>query len=713
MANTSVILNALENFDETSEAFDYVSFLFQSENLFVNNILTSPDKRLCNIKELKEKITNEFESKECRNLGQSLESVYPVIESVEKQYLLKTFQEMLCLSSDILVDGEVSRQEFLNFVFKEFGFLDLYCLKKNNAIATANVVDGVQLNLSQQFLRSANELKYNYFEPADSLDIKREKIINDLFCGDLKTYENILKQKIKTAGKQLFKCFLFDEMKNIEENDELRKALFALLSSFQDIEPVAVDEDFKEQAENLIQENDFLPLLADGQKQFYKTLKVIKSRLENSAELELLEDDKNVLSFFLWLKSNPGKSLGVLNSLNEILERKSLCPNEKVNILYASANMVESEINEILGNEQENQNHISLEKFKRLVTPGNDFLIPVIEKITNKTVTCCKSIYDAEVTFLKELKFQKVKSRFKKTTKYSLAVMALMLFLFFSRAGFVYFFDISSIYKNKYLTKAESILKSVPYPGELKDSLDPVRNEIKQRERLDYIKDLNSRYFKVLSLYLSPQLPESFIKDSIADILISDDLKSEKSLLNSRAVLSKVLLGEEWKNRYEPLIGVNVLTQLRAYGAVANFLLPSLSNHVIKDERGLPVKKGSLLQMYNPLPESEILKKDLMERFGKTPHLTAISPAEFINNYDDNYTNILVSTKLLQVKIKNVRLKAIWEYKKTKSKEQIEKLKDVLQAIAVVESRIKELRLKIKERHDYIVRHNTYRARLE
>ena len=713
MANTSPILNALENFDEASEAFDYILFLFQSENLFINDVSVPPDKRLCNIKELKEKITNEFESKESRDLGQSLESIYPVIELLEKKYLLKTFQDMLCISSGMLVDGEVSKQEFLNFVFKEFGFLDLEQFKKDSFITVKNITGEAPLNLSQQFLRSENELKYNYFEPGDSLNIKREKIINDLFRGDLERSKNILKQKNKTAGKQLFKHCLLDEIKGIEKNDELRKILFALLSSVKDTDFAPVDEGFKEQAENLMQKNDFLSLLSDGQKQFYKTLKVIKSRLENNAELELPEDDKNVLSFFLWLKSNSEKSVSILNALNEILERKSLCSDEKTNILYSSINMIQYEISEILGNEQESKNHISLEKLKKLVITENKFLIPIIERITDKVVNYCKSIYEVEVAFVKELKLQKIKNTLRKATKYSLIFMALMLFLFFSRTGFVYFFDISSIYENKYLPRAENILKSVPYPGELKDSLDPIRNEIKQRERLDYIKDLNSRYFEVLSLYLSPQLPESFIKDSIADVLISDDLKNKKSLLNARAILSKVISNEEWKNRYEPLIGVNVLTQLRAYGAVANFLLPSLSHHVIKDERGLSVKNGDLLQMYSPLPENEILKKDLLERFKKIPYLTAIYPSKFIDNYDDNYKNILVGTKLLQIKIKNVRLKAIWDYKKSKSKEQIEKLKDVLQAVAVVESRIKELRLKTKERHDYIVRHNTYRAWLE
>ncbi len=713
MANTPTVFNALENFDEASEAFDYISFLFQSENLFLNDAAISPGKRLCNIKGLKEKITNEFESQESRTLEQSLESIYPIIESVEKKYLLKIFRDMLCVSSGMLFDGEINKEEFLNLAFKEFGFLDLEYSKKNSFTNLKNVVPIDPQNLYQQFLRSENELTYDYFEPNDSLSIKREKIINGLFIGDLEAYKNVLRQKVKVVGKQLFKLLLFKELEKIEKNNELAILLLDLLSCPENMDCVSVEKDVKEQLENLISKNNLVSLLSEGQKQLYKTLKVIKSKLEKNDLQKLPEDDKDVLNLFLCLKSNPSNTTKALNAFNEIIEQKSLYSDEKINVLYSSVLMIENEIGKVLEDVRVSKNIVLWEKFENIISVKNKQLASLIKGVNSSVLNCCKNVYDSELTFVKELKLQKLKSKFKKTIKFSVIVFTLALFLFLLRVVFVYFFDISSVYKNKYLPRAENILKSVPYPGKLKDSLDPVRNEIKQRERLDYIKDLNSRYFKVLSLYLSPQLPESFVKDSVADILIPDDLKNKESILNSRSVLSNIASREEWGNRYELLIGVNVLTQLRAYGAIANFLLPSLSHHVIKDERGLPVKKGNLFQLYSPLQEREMLKKDLMERFGKIPYVDALSPAVYIDRYDDNYKNISVGTKLLQIKVNNVKLKTIWNYKKSKSKEQIRKLKDVLQAIAVVESRIKELRLKIKERHDYIVRHNTYRAQLE
>ena len=183
-----------------------------------------------------------------------------------------------------------------------------------------------------------------------------------------------------------------------------------------------------------------------------------------------------------------------------------------------------------------------------------------------------------------------------------------------------------------------------------------------------------------------------------------------KSILGIRLYLSKLLTNEEWENKFKALIGPNVLTELRAYGAISNFLLPALAHYVLKDADGRPLTKNSLIVVHEPLPEKEMLQRDLLERFGTAEQIDT-EPKNYIDKYDENYKKIIQANDVLLKKLEKEKIKLFKDYNLNKANKK--DIKYTLEAVSLLESRLIDLKRKVKERHDYIVRNNTYRAPLE
>ena len=88
-------------------------------------------------------------------------------------------------------------------------------------------------------------------------------------------------------------------------------------------------------------------------------------------------------------------------------------------------------------------------------------------------------------------------------------------------------------------------------------------------------------------------------------------------------------------------------------------------------------------------------------------------PRYYIDKFDTNYKNIRHTSHILLSKIISLKTDTINKYKKTSSKEEKIKLKTILQGIAILEVRLNDLLDRIQSRHDFIVKHNTYRALID
>ena len=341
---------------------------------------------------------------------------------------------------------------------------------------------------------------------------------------------------------------------------------------------------------------------------------------------------------------------------------------------------------------------------------GKDENNEICNKTREKVLNLFKTVLEEETNIIKKLKSEKQKQRIKKASKITIAYLLIALVVFSLKFTYDNFIDIEGVYKNNYLKNATLSLAAVQYADEFKDSLDPLKNEIRQRQRLDLIRDLNLRYFKIITLFLSPDLNYKLIKDSFLTLPISEELKDIQTIKTVRTALSNLFTQNEWKKDIEPMVGLNVLEELRAYGAICNFLVPSLAHHVIKDENGLPLKKDSKIQMFNPSPEKEILRKILLERFKKLTDEKYTEPKDYIDKYDENYMNIKNTCNLLFKKVRVKKTELFSAYKKSTNGKKSQDIKYILRAVAMLESTLEDLQAKVQKRHDFIVKHNTYRA---
>ena len=340
---------------------------------------------------------------------------------------------------------------------------------------------------------------------------------------------------------------------------------------------------------------------------------------------------------------------------------------------------------------------LSNDELKRFIEKGmsTDEFSEMIKKAKKTAKNLCKSAYEEEISKINKIKKENQIKKLKKITKITSSILAIIIVIASIKFSTYYFFNIESIYKNQYLKNAKVSMEAIAYPPQLKDSMNPTVNETRQKQRLDYIRDLNSRYFKTIDLFLNPNLNKETIKTSLKDISIPDGLNNISTITLVRNNLN-IFTQNEWEENFNPLIGPNVLTQLRAYGAIANFLMPPLAHHIVKDLNGLPVNS---LSIYNPPNEKEIL--------------SGYEPKDYLINHDKTYESINKNVSELLKRLLNRKKELMKTYNETQSREVKESTKNSLHAIALIESRILDLSSKIKARRDYIIKNNTYRLPLE
>lgn len=353
-------------------------------------------------------------------------------------------------------------------------------------------------------------------------------------------------------------------------------------------------------------------------------------------------------------------------------------------------------------------NNNELERFIEQGLPNNEFSL-IINQAKQEADGLCNNAYEKEISKINKIKRGHKEKRFKKIASITGLVLIVFFLVLVLKYGTYYFFDIESIYKNKFYKSAKISMEAIPYQSKLIDSLNSTINETNQKLRLDYINNSNSRYFKIFTLFLAPDISGQTINNIFSTLPLPEELRDPHSINKIRETTSHLISKREWERQYKPSFGANTLEQFRAYGAISNFLIPSLSHHIIKDLNGLPVKKNGVIQVYAPPTETEVLKKDLLNRFHDLPEKSAYEPKVYIDKYDEDYKAIKNGMVKLLETVKTKKTELINTYRSNITKEEKETLKITLQAIALLESRLDDLNKKIQARYDYITKYNTYR----
>ncbi len=700
MITPSEIFDLDETIEDTHE---FISSIFNIEEDLILNPDLYPIDRLERLNEARRRA-----EKESLEISDDKELYSTIIETTNKNYLIKIFQDLL--------DLDIYEYDFNDSLKNNV----LYILQKNTTYLDTLPINSPlesEKDLSfneklKELFKNENEFNYTFTESDRDYKNKRNLIIKECFNENNKKYLDFFKEKILSVSPIIWKHLLIQELQNLDLESS-KTILTYLMQSH--IQSTYINRNSKQmkKAELFFNSNHWGSLLTKNQKSFYLSLQLIFNKLKESNYKgeELTEYNKNVVQTLIWLKFSPKESLAVLEILTELHEReKSFALNTPNNLILHLHNLKDKL------NKQINK------KTEPLCTTGfnsssttNEMLAAknICNSITEKAILICTEVLADEELLIREKIRTERSSQFKKLSKeliYSAIVFSLLGAIWF---GYYYFFNIESIYKNSFQKNARLTMESTPYCTELKDSLDPVKNETNQKLRLDHINDLNSRYFKVLSVFLIPELTDKEINSSLPSLNIPKNIKDLDSINIIRGYLSKIFNMKEWELNIEPMLGPNVLTELRAYGAISDFLVPSLAHYIIVDNNGQPLQVNGKIQMFNPHPEKEGLSKTLIAKFGKVSNDVLTKPKYYIDNFDVNYINIKNSSELLLSKITSLKNVTINKYNKSSSKEERVKLKKILQGIALTEIRLLDLKSKIQLRHDYIVNNNTYRAPLE
>ena len=606
--------------DETElneDISDYVSSLFGINDCLINDSSLNPQVRLQELEKVKKEIIKQFEDGQFQDEYKSLLGSEAL--SLERKYLFNILSDLLAVTKE----EEITKEKFLESILNEFSYLDSNDFYKN----------------PESDIRLVN---FEDFPVSESdINLKRKQIIKNSFEGNLEKYLNLFREKCLNVTSTLYKQALFIESQNLT-NDQI-KNLIQYLAAISEHAKYSKNKPY-EKTEVLLENKFIARLMTNGKKEFMEALKIIK--LKDS----LTEDDKDLVSLFLWLKKSPEENVKVIEALLDISERKKIFPEEK---------------------------------------PTNELCLKVKENVFEIKHT----VIDEEQKLIKGLIAEEKRIKRKALEKRIARVFAAFLLIITLKLGYNFFTDIERIYKTNFIKTARISMESIPYPGEIKDSLNPGINETRQRQRLDFIRDLNLRYFKILSIFLSPE--QNLTDSEISLLAIPDAIKDKAAIKTVRAQLVHIISKKEWKENFEDLFGKNVLTQLRAYGAVSNFLLPVLGHYVLRDSHGMPVVRNGQIQIYSAPSEKEFLN--------------GLEPKVYIEKYDQNYKNILKSCKTLLQRIQKRKSDLFREYKKNKKSKE---LNLTFKAISILESRLVDLISKIQQRHDYILEHNTYRAPL-
>lgn len=655
--------------ENLEDVYFYTSSLFSSQD---KEILQSDITPIQRIKKLNE-ITQEIKTSD------SIVTTN-IIKIIRKKYLLKILQDLVNIRHIDSLKKDNLKDKLVSFINEEITYIDSRPLKKK---------DG-------NFLFNISYLSKNY-----GPDEKRKFLIKDFFSNNCKTYINSYKEKLIAGGKLLYRYLLYIESKEL--NDEQLENLITFLV----IQPEGISY-----VEKDIADNTFEPLI-NNKKIFNHSLGLLQAKIQKNETTysSLSEDDKTILKTFFYLKTSPKESKKLIKKLEEKKEREKLFAEVKPNILLLQLYSLEEDISKLVNVKYDPKIKISKLDFIFDLQFFNS--LELCNKVREKVLNICREAFREETKAVKTIKSSLIVNHTLKFTKKAASIFSIVIFLFVIKFYHYYFYDIESIYKNKFFNESKISLESIPYPPELKDTLNPSQNELRQKQRLDYIRDLNTRYFKILTLLLNPVLDDDLLHvDSIEQILPSE-LKDIQNIKAVKEPLSKIININEWQNIYEPLFGVNILTEYNAYGAIVNFLCPPLSYHIVKDLSGKPIEKNGKLEMYAPLPEKEMLKRDLIQRFSKEPLSQDIEPKNYINKHDTNYKKIKTACNKLFAKIQKLKNITIKRYRESTKQEEKEQLKTLLKAISLIEVRIKDLNIKIQKRYLQIVKNNTYRLEVE
>lgn len=656
----------LKYYEYAEDVHEYISNLFSTLDSKVLDFKTHPFIRLEELNFLKNKILKETEQKAFWDKN----AINKAVELLETSYLKRILEDFLNVKLAHTEKENELETKAVHCVMDEIGFLE-----------------------DSDFSRKIkNGFQYTYFDRSLNVEKKRNALINELFNGNLDKYLNVFKNKTVIASKILFKQLLLTGSQNLT-NENLKKLILDLVKDIKEEfylnEPLPVYEN----AKKLLLNSSLISLLSNGQKGFYEALKILRSKLTSQENPNVLKtnDDKNIMDFFEWLEKTREEGKQVITMLFDLIERKK-------NFALDKPNMITCQLKKLTED-------LSGQNYEIYAEDHFNEINEICNKARNQAIKICEKILNEEKKYINKIKTEKRFLLLNKITKYCLVIFSVFSFVFVVRYGYHYFNDIDNIYKNDFYKNAKLGLETVSYPGELKDSLNPVVNETRQKQRLDYIYDLNNRYFKIITAYLDPDITDDVLKNALPLLSIPQDLKEIKKIKEARSILNKAFSADEWKSTIEPYIGPNVLTELRAYGAISNFLIPSLSHYVIKD--------SSRTHLYNPPLEKNILRKDLIQRFMTLPQEGDDNPSAYIDKYDENYKNIINVCKTLFKKIEQRKIELFNLYNKKDASVDKKKIKDVLMIVSILECRTEDLLNKVKDRHDYVINNNTYRAPLE
>jgi len=672
-------LEVFETDEANEDIYEFVSSLFNLEEKTLLNDELFPLSRLENLNKTREKVSEQI-YKESKEEPEKEETYKNAAQTISHNYLTRIIQDLLKIAPADLNPSEDLTNNILYLIQRKITYFDT--INKNTKTL-----------LNQEYLKELfnnnQEFNYTFLNDERNCSKKRDLIIKEVLKGNSRKYLNVFKEKLLSVSILVCKQILFLELQKLSY-DEISKILTYLMHT-NDCAYINLNNNQSKNAELFFQSNYWGKLLTKDQTHFYSSIQSIYNKLKNHdfSEEILTEHNKDLIETLLWLKSSPKDALQTLEILTNLYERDSAFAFDKPNNLILHLYALKREIAGLIG---KTETYLVDKKTSDQILPDETLTAKAFcDSITKKVLNICQKILHEEELLVKTIIKTETSKRLRQIAQKSFYIISVILFLAILKFSHYYFFDIQSIYKNNYLKTAKSAIESTPYFIELKDSLDPVKNETNQKLRLDYINNLNARYFKVLTIFLSPDLSDEVIKNSLPSLIIPKNIKDINSIKIIRGSLSNMFSRNKWKTNIEPMLGPNVLTELRAYGAICNFLIPSLAHYVTLDKNGM-------IQI-----SASSVKKDII----------GTEPRYYIDKFDTNYKNIRHTSHILLSKIISLKTDTINKYKKTSSKEEKIKLKTILQGIAILEVRLNDLLDRIQSRHDFIVKHNTYRALID
>ena len=466
-------------------------------------------------------------------------------------------------------------------------------------------------------------------------------------------------------------------------------------------------------AKLLLQCESIVPLMKNGQREFCNSLSIIKNKINMTDCLKLAEDDQSLISLLCWLKSDPSEAIDTIHAFNELTLRGNIFSENNPNFLYLYLNELIQEQKQILKIPIKQKSTID---FKKPFSSDDSREISeyqaMCSRVKQKVIFLVNDVLASEKKLVKKIRYERSISFLKRHAKRAFVFLMILISVFIVKYSYNYFFNIESIYKNQYLKQSVLSLNAVSYPPQLKDSTNPVINEIRQKQRLDYIKDLNTRYFKIITIFLQPAVSEKSINEFLSSVSMPDGIKDKKSIKIVRKNLMGIINEKEWHNKYESLIGINIITELRSYGSIANFLIPPLSHYVLKNINGLPIKQDNRLLISKPVLEKILIRKELINRFGII-NSGDDKPKVYIDKFDENYKDIVSSIDTLLERLVRQKKTLMFNYSNLSKMQDNDDIKNTLKTISILEIRLIDLKQKIKNRHDYIILKNTYMLELD